>query len=164
MANREINKLFIGIWQGENSSTSVEVNLGTIKKAIEKAKKEKVDLLVFPECFLTGYYNPHGVKDIANTVNTTVFKQLHQWADSANIALVVGSYEYTKEGIYNAAFYFEPYKQEHKTYRKRMLYGEWEKSTFLAGNSPLHYLLIFLVSKLGYWFALISNFQRWHVS
>ena len=36
-------------------SGNVKENMSTIKEAIKKAVSEKADLIVFPECALTGY-------------------------------------------------------------------------------------------------------------
>ena len=46
----------IGVWQDETPSGGINAALTRISHALEEARSSDVALLVFPECFLTGYF------------------------------------------------------------------------------------------------------------
>ncbi|AOV16202.1 hypothetical protein BJI67_03170 [Acidihalobacter aeolianus] len=128
----------VGIWQDNGITGSVERNLAIIGTAAEQAREKNVEVLVFPECFLTGYYQaPERVRTVAREVTDEVLGAIAEVARRTGVALVVGSYEKTPEGIFNAAHFFAPGASRPITYRKRALYGDWEKSIFKRGNGPV---------------------------
>lgn len=128
----------VGIWQDNGVTGSVERNLALIGTAAEQAHEKKVDLLVFPECFLTGYYQtPEMVRTLAGEVTDEVLGGIAEVARRTGVALVVGSYEKTPEGVFNSAHFFAPDSSSPITYRKRALYGDWEKTVFERGNGPV---------------------------
>lgn len=128
----------VGIWQDNGITGSVERNLAIIGTAAEQAREKNVEVLVFPECFLTGYYQaPERVRTVAGEVTDDVLGAIAEVARRTGVALVVGSYEKTPEGIFNAAHFFAPDSSRPITYRKRALYGDWEKSIFERGNGPV---------------------------
>ncbi|OBS09601.1 nitrilase-related carbon-nitrogen hydrolase [Acidihalobacter prosperus] len=128
----------VGIWQDNGITGSVERNLVIIGTAAEQAREKNVEVLVFPECFLTGYYQaPERVRTVAGEVTDDVLGAIAEVARRTGVALVVGSYEKSPEGIFNAAHFFAPGASRPITYRKRALYGDWEKSVFKRGNGPV---------------------------
>lgn len=129
-------EMILGLWQGVGVSGDVAANIDHINRIVRQAAVEGVELLVFPECFLTGYFTLADVSAIAAQVDDLVFDQLASIADEYNIALVIGSYEASTRGVCNAAFVVHPGIGLIGTYRKRMLYGDWEKRTFQQGTEP----------------------------
>ena len=115
-------------------SGDVNENYKEIEKAIYLAKHKDVQLLIFPECSLTGY----PPRDISNSscVNFNLVQsmcdRLQSVADQNDISFIVGTIFKEKE-IYNRALLFQPNKQI-KSYDKRALWG-WDNDNFAKGNS-----------------------------
>ena len=127
----------LGVWQDETPTGGLAVVLERIAHALSDARDSSVDLLVFPECFLTGYFRKvEDVPAIASEVDASVLGKLAALARSTGVAFVVGTYESLPEGIANAAHVFLPGAPGPLTYRKRALYGDWEKSVFRNGDAP----------------------------
>ena len=93
-------------------SGDVNENYKEIEKAIYLAKHKDVQLLIFPECSLTGY----PPRDISNSscVNFNLVQsmcdRLQSVADQNDISFIVGTIFKEKE-IYNRALLFQPNKQ-----------------------------------------------------
>jgi predicted amidohydrolase len=100
---------------------------------VEKARKKKADLVVFPELSLTGYTLMDLVADVAmDPGDHPVFKKLK--ALSRGIDLVVGFIEEKERGIfYNSAAYLAQGRIAH-IHRKVFLptYGMFEEARFFA--------------------------------
>ena len=115
-------------------SGNVNENYNEIEKAIYLAKYKDVQLLIFPECSLTGY----PPRDISNSscvdfnLVQSMCHRLQSVADQNDISFIVGTIFKEKE-IYNRALLFQPNKQI-KSYDKRALWG-WDNDNFTKGNS-----------------------------
>ena len=129
--------LTIGIWQESGALGDVAANLATISRATARASKHGVQFLIFPECFLTGYFNWEGVERIAHQVDRKTVSALQAIARNSETAILIGYYEVQANGIYNAALLLGADGLILAKYRKRMLYGAWEKSTFLRGTEQV---------------------------
>ncbi|PLS21348.1 nitrilase-related carbon-nitrogen hydrolase [Neptunicoccus cionae] len=128
----------IGVWQDETPSGGVGAARKIIAAALGEAKADGVDILVFPECFLTGYYRDAAeVSPCAAAVTPDEITALQALCDDTGIAFVLGSYLPTAAGTENVALVFRPATREPLIYRKRALFGEWEKTVFQAGSAPL---------------------------
>ena len=127
--------LKIGLWQGGGTNGNVNANLDDIERRTEEASRRGINLLVFPECYLTGYLSGR-VAEIAGLVTDAVLSRLEHISRHYNVALVVGSYEQIDGGVANAAFVIDPERGRTTTYRKRMLFGSWEKAEFQPGTEP----------------------------
>ena len=125
----------IAIWQGAGHGGDVASNLGEVGVRTKVAAAAGAHLVVFPECFLTGYVNDD-VAAVCRLVSADVISTLAGFSDEYGTAIVVGSYEQAEEGIANSAFTFLPGMGRFKTYRKRALFGEWEESKFIRGSAP----------------------------
>lgn len=123
----------IAAYQFEVSGNIIE-NYKKIKNAIYLAKSEGVQLLIFPECALTGY-PPRNIKN-SSCVD---FKLVHAMcdklqtiADENNISFIVGTI-YKEKEIYNRAMLYQP-NSPIKFYDKRALWG-WDSDNFTQGSS-----------------------------
>ncbi len=130
-------ELVVGVWQDAGTPGDVAANLETISRATVQAARRGVELLIFPECFLTGYFNREGVRGIAHQVDRDAVAALQAIARSNGTAILVGCYEARRSGIYNAARLLGADGSVLATYRKRALYGEWERSVFRPGSDPV---------------------------
>lgn len=126
-------ELKLGIWQDSGVLGDVAANLKIIDEAAAQAKASGVDLLVFPECFLTGYYNRDDCPRVAAQVTPAVRERIGAAARQHGLALVVGIYEPAPEAVHNSALVVDRTGQAIATYRKRALFGKWEKSRFRPG-------------------------------
>ena len=129
--------LTVCIWQDSGALGDVAANLETISRATAQASQHGVQFLIFPECFLTGYFNQEGVEQIARQVDRQTVSALQAIARNSGIASLVGCYEVQGTGIYNAAMLLGADGLILASYRKRALYGPWEKSTFLRGTEQV---------------------------
>lgn len=124
----------------------ISPHLGNLKKNldlhlqyIEKAKKKKVDLLIFPELSLTGYT----LKDLTAEVaiqphHNSLFRQLK--TSSREVDLVVGFVEELERGqFFNSAAFLSRGKILH-IHRKVFLptYGMFEEARFFAEGKNFH--------------------------
>lgn len=118
----------------------ISPHLGAIKKnldlhlqSIDKAKKKKVDLLIFPELSLTGYTLKDLVEEVAmDPEKDSLFGKLKE--ASRQISLVVGFVEEKERGLfYNSAAFLAGGKILH-IHRKVFLptYGMFEEGKFFA--------------------------------
>lgn len=130
-------ELKIAIWQDSGHQGDISANLFTIEAAAKNAQNHNVELLIFPECFLTGYFRETRVRELAIEINDDVIGRLKKIATLTNVALLVGSYEQSGAETYNSAVCISPTGGEIARYRKRALYGDWEKSTFKRGDRPV---------------------------
>ena len=127
----------VGVWQDSGVLGDVAANMAIILRATAQAAQRGVHLLVFPECFLTGYYNRDRVEQVARQVNHDTISALRFVAKSNATAILVGYYEVRANGIYNAAMLIGANGAILTNYRKRALYGNWEHSAFVPGNEPV---------------------------
>ena len=127
--------LTLGLWQSSGTPGDVAANLDEVAKAAAQAKAQGVDLLVFPECFLTGYFTDADVAEIAGAVEPALAR-LAAIAARHDMALVVGSYLPGPMGVQNVALIVTPETGVQTPYAKQMLYGAWEEATFTPGQRP----------------------------
>ena len=130
-------ELTLGLWQDGGSPGDIAANLDRIGLAAGQARAQGVDLLIFPECFLTGYFRDRGVREVAARVDGPVRASLAGIAAATGVALLVGTYESSGDAVYNGAVCVTPEHGEIARYRKRALYGAWEKATFRRGTGPV---------------------------
>ena len=113
-----------------------EHNFTTICAAAERAAEAGAELLLFPECALTGY-PPRDIPSSA-AVNfprlAEMHTALHKLSDARNLALIVGSMVPAENGVRNAVMIFRP-GEEPLIYAKRALWG-WDRDNFVPGDAP----------------------------
>ncbi len=131
--------LRLGLVQHAGSPDGVNGNLAIIEQAAAEAARRHIDLLVFPECFLTGYWRSGALGAIAASVDKPVIDRLEACASQTGVALVVGSYELRGQAVFNSAFCVMPREGCIARYSKRALYGEWERTVFTPGRSTTQF-------------------------
>ncbi len=112
----------------------IDKNLTVIKKAIEQAAREHADLIIFPECALTGYppYDMAGSGDIDAEAVRSAVMELQGMADHFGLHIIVGTVDYSGSDYINRAYVLSPGEPE-RWYGKRALYG-WDADNFKEGN------------------------------
>lgn len=107
----------------------IENNLSAVRKAVIHAAAQSVQLLVFPECALTGY-PPHDMSSAASVDFDQLgvaHEELQNMADRYEMHLFVGSIEKTEIGCTNSALLFSPGKMCSSMTKE--LYGDGIKRT-----------------------------------
>ena len=135
-------------------------NLEKHLEQIEAAKRERADLIIFPELSLTGYFLRDMVGEVALNRSSLEIAQLIEAASP--MALVAG---FVEEGsghqFYNAAFYAEGGRLVH-VHRKVYLptYGLFEEQRYFSAGKRLR---AFSAARFGRVGLLICE-DFWHVS
>lgn len=119
----------IAAYQFEVTS-DIEKNFVNVVNAVRTAKEKGIELVVFPECALTGY----PPKDMESSSEVDFFKaeeccdKLQSLCDETDVAFVLGTIAKEDGKIYNRAVFFRP-ESDLVTYDKRALWG-WDRDNF----------------------------------
>jgi len=112
---------------------NVNNNMQKIKNAIKDASFKKVDMIVFPECAVSGY-PPRDVPDSKKADYDLIGKalsEIKELSDDYNIFVIIGTMICEKDH-YNRAYVFSPHRKP-QCYDKRALYG-WDNENFKRGS------------------------------
>ncbi len=113
---------------------NIEDNKEKIVTAINDAHKEKIKLLIFPECALTGY-PPRNIEN-SSKVNFSeledVYVLLQKLCDEYEMNVVVGTITKADNTFYNSAMLLSP-RMERIIYNKKALWG-WDRGNFSCGS------------------------------
>ena len=115
-------------------SSDVRKNMETIEKAIREAVDRQADLVVFPECALTGY-PPMDMPSVAQVdfeLAGECCEKLQDVCRETKTAAVVGMIAKEGDRIFNRAVFFAP-DGERGIYDKRALWG-WDRENFVPGT------------------------------
>jgi len=132
-----MEKFTLGIAQLAPALGNLDANLALHDKILREAEGQGVDLLLFPELSLTGYFLKDLVPSVALTARDPrldLFKHA-----SRKMAIVVGLVEESSDRrFFNAAAYFEDGKLRH-LHRKLYLptYGLFDEHRYFAQGESL---------------------------
>ena len=94
----------IGHCQLECKTGDFEANLAKVVKGLERAEKERVEVLCFPECFLNGYPSKEEtVRKIALAANGPEVVKLLDRTSRFDVTFIVGLNEARGKELYNTA-------------------------------------------------------------
>jgi predicted amidohydrolase len=94
----------VGVCQLESKTGDFDANFGKVVKGLERADRERVDLLCFPECYLTGYPDTEAVaRQVAFANNGPQMLKLLDLSLKHNAMFVVGFNELRGGDLYNTA-------------------------------------------------------------
>ena len=112
---------------------NINKNFDVIKGAVEKAAKQKVDMIIFPECALTGYPGRDfkNTSDLDYSIVSAKINELKGLSDKLDIGIIVGTV-FLDGKTFNRAYIIRPNK-DLKWYDKRALYG-WDEEHFSEGS------------------------------
>lgn len=128
-------ELVVGAYQSAGVPGNVEANAAEMMQAMDRAAAEGVELLIFPEGFLTGYYLP-GIAAAALPATRDATQRICDHARRLGIGVVFGLLEPGSGGAHNCAVAVSDEGTVLARYRKRALFGDWEKGFFVAGTEP----------------------------
>lgn len=112
----------------------IQKNTEIICDAIKKAAEAGVQLLVFPECALTGY-PPRDIEspslvDFEETERA--YDKVQSLVDDYGISVLLGTIIQEEKSTYNSVMLLESHKRQ-VIYNKRALWG-WDRDNFSEGN------------------------------
>jgi NAD+ synthase (glutamine-hydrolysing) len=148
----------IRLAQVDTTLGNLELNLEAHLVAIEKAASDEVDLVVFPELSLTGYFLKDQTAEVALDLDAPELQVVAERSNRISIAL--GFVERGPDGrVFNSVGFFEDgaLKQVHRKVHL-VNYGMFEESRDLASGDTFE----FVDSKHGR-FGILTCEDMWHV-
>lgn len=118
----------VGIAQISNT-TSIEENFKSIKNLLNQFEKTDSDLVLFPECSLSGFTAK--MKDCTLEVLNPYIDEIQNWANTFDIEVVLPSAFVENDKVYNSGFWFK--KNDYHQFYKLGL-TESEKKFFSTPN------------------------------
>ncbi len=125
--------LTIALAQLKSSYLKKEENVQTAIKIMEENNQKAIDIVIFPEMFLTGYAIEGNIEEVAEPVNGSHIQMLAAAARQYEISIIMGFPERAGTAFYNSAVFIHKDGTIGEVYRKVHLF-EWEKNTFTAGD------------------------------
>ncbi|MEO6026092.1 MAG: nitrilase-related carbon-nitrogen hydrolase [Candidatus Binatia bacterium] len=128
----------VGVAQIDCRLGDVEANLAAYERELREAKGRGIDLLVFPELSLTGYFLKDMVSTVALDAAAPALRRLRELSRET-VAFVAGAVEETPEyRFYNSAMFFDGGELQH-VHRKVYLptYGLFDELRYLARGDRL---------------------------
>ncbi len=121
----------IATFQKPNSKSSLESVVSIISEDLSYCDSRSIDIVCFPECYLTGYYlKKEDIEQNAISLKSSQFLSLLQtWSDS-KVTFILGLIEKNTRGYFNSAVVISQGKLL-GCYRKTYPNGKY----FLAGES-----------------------------
>lgn len=132
--------LRIGLAQTKPTKGDVAANIGGINALLTQHCGD-VDLLVFPEVALSGYFLEGGVREAARTVEEVAEALVVPPGEAPDIA--IGFYERYRRSLFNSVAYFTPTDSEYvpiHVHRKVFLptYGVFDEARFVEHGREVH--------------------------
>lgn len=151
------NGIRLAIYQGEVSvgtPEAVKSNIERLEEVIKQAKEFDVQLISFPELYMTGYaLSPNLVKQLAEDVDGPSIRKVSEIARENEIAIIfpyperdssLGEVHY-----YDSIAFINSDGSLLQNYRKTHLFGQAEKDNFSSGYSEADDKDLFPVIKVA---------------
>ncbi|MBU2732685.1 carbon-nitrogen hydrolase family protein [Acidithiobacillus ferridurans] len=132
----DAGQLRVGIYQSSTEDENIPARLNKLKDVVISAVSQHVDLLVFPEMYLTGYaIGLEAVKILAEFANGASMQSIAACARAAQLNIVYGYPERDQAGfVYNSINVISSSGELLQTYRKVMLFGDVDRTQFNPGQ------------------------------
>ena len=109
-----------------------EANVEVIARSVRS--RPEADIAVFPELFVSGY-RPRSLEEAALAPGDPVLEPLLAAAEERGTAIVFGFAERCEAGVANSVGFVGSDGEWRGSYRKTHLFGEWERTSFIAGDA-----------------------------
>lgn len=162
--------LRLGIYQIEAACAdgATVKNMELLEEAVKQAKKFDVQLLSFPELYVTGYtLSPEDAKKVAEYSSGPSITKAREIAKKFNMALIVPYAEKVDEddGVtryYDAIAVIKETGELLNSYKKTHLYGQQERDNWSCGTSdyPVYNIFDFPVGVLNCYECEFPELQR----
>jgi predicted amidohydrolase len=133
--------LRVGTYQGQPEKSNIARNIQTLADIIDAARMQQLDLVLFPELYLTGYdMEVEAFQALALYVDGDDIKKIQDIALSSGISIGVGYPEKCRKTnkIYNSCVLIDGFGSVTFNYRKTHLWDptfSFEKIIFTPGES-----------------------------
>lgn len=124
---------------GRGSVAANEQAMRDAARAAGGGSAHAPDLIVYPEGYLTGYYTDDPVAAALEAAQAE--DMIGGIATQAQAAIAAGYVGKNDDGLYNAAIVADKHGRVIGDYKKRCLYGEWERRYFRPGKTPCVFAL-----------------------
>lgn len=125
--------LTIGLAQLKGSFMDKQKNINKVISVMKECKQKAVDLIVFPEMFLTGFALKEKAIEMAEPLDGPSLSTLCQAAKENEISIVIGFPEKKGTQYFNSAAFIQNNGIIQGVYRKIHLF-EWEKEVYTPGD------------------------------
>ena len=169
-APKQGSGLRLGIYQIEAACAdgATKKNIGLLEEAVKQAKKFDVQLLSFPELYVTGYtLSSEVAKEVAEYKDGPSITKACEIAKEYNMALLVPYAEKVDEAdgqirYYDSIAVIKETGELLNTYRKTHLYGQQERDNWSCGTSdyPVYNIFDFPVGVLNCYECEFPELQR----
>ena len=122
-------------YQGTPYSTDIKKNLDVVEETALAASTLNIDVLVFPELFVTGYNIGEQVKVLAQPLDGEICRTLQRIASQKSVSIIIGFPERGGDSIFNSAIAIDKHGQIVGHHRKVFLFGDQEKALFAPGGN-----------------------------
>lgn len=113
----------------------IAANVTTVEQTCQIAASLNVDVVVFPELFLSGYNLGPALGNLAIPSDGDVIAKLRAVAKSNHVAIIVGFPEQLGDAIFNTAIVISRDGDVAAIHRKVFLFGNTEKQQFQRGDN-----------------------------
>lgn len=125
----------VAVYQEKSPSGGVADALERIRRRALAAAAAQVDLVIFPEMFLTGYNIGDAVFALAEPASGPSAAAVEAIARDSGVSILYGYPERSGDLIFNSALLIHPTQGAIANYRKTHLYGTEEKRLFAPGDN-----------------------------
>jgi predicted amidohydrolase len=120
--------------QMEAAAGDLPANLAMLEDALAQAAAGGAALLVAPELATTGYGAGEAIRALAEPLDGPTANRLAAAVEATGAALATGFALRDEGGVRNAALLLRP-GDGRTAYRKRQLYGDYERALFAPGDA-----------------------------
>ena len=125
----------MSVAQVDASLAGPENRFAWLEAQVRQAAKEDVDLMVFPELFMSGYNVGEALHQYAEAQNGPFARSVGALANELSIAIAFGYPERDGETIYNAFIFIDDQGRTLANHRKTVLPLGFEHDWFATGSS-----------------------------
>ncbi len=125
----------VALLQNDSVRLDSQAQLAALQAAADEASHHAAQLLITPEMFMSGYYIPGRVVDMAEPQDGLFLAAASDIARQAGIALLVGYPEKSRQGVYNSAALIGSDGNLVLNHRKMHLSGAYEKEHFITDTN-----------------------------
>ena len=127
----------VALFQNDSVPANPDAQLEALETAAASAARAGADLLITPEMFMSGYYIPGRVDELAEAVDGPFMQSVARIAAANRLALLIGYPERSSRGTFNSAALLDSDGALLLNHRKFHLSGAYEKQHFIIDDNEV---------------------------